>query len=154
MKKLFLLIALTMTVMLGYAQDIITFKDGTSVKGHVSKITDSLVEYMDADSTKCAIAKSQIFSINYANGSVDTFAAIEQGNGFSPITSDPDLTRKLRRYKIWSKITCIYGVVNVGMGLLWIASSNSIDADDYDEDVDIDLVKKVYKIIVNPIFQD
>ena len=146
MKRFFFLIALTMTMMLGYAQDIITLKDGTSIKGSVQKVTNSLVEYLDQDSTKCVTSKSQVFSISYADGKVETFTVVEQANSFSPYPESA-VTRKLRRYKIWSKITCIYGIVNVASGLLLIATANSIDEDDYDDDFDVDVAKSFYKVV-------
>lgn len=133
MKRIMMLILMAVSVALSYAQDIITFKDGSLVKGTVTKVTTTMVEYQDDQGARHIASKSQVFSINYEGGRVETFDVPGQYQTvgvFSPETDDPDLTRRLRRLKIWRKITRVYGVVNLVGGLILINAEEDEDKED------------------------
>lgn len=148
MKRIMMLILMVVSVALSYAQDIITFKDGSLVKGTVTKVTTTMVEYLDDQGARHIASKSQVFSINYEGGRVETFdvpGQYQMVGVFSPETDDPDLTRRLRRLKIWAKITRIYGIVNIGCGLYYLYLGNNMDEDDSDDYND--LTPSVYKTV-------
>ena len=148
MKRFLMLILFVVSVAFVYAQDIITFKDGSVAKGSVLKVSTTMVEYLDANNKRHLASKTDVFSINYENGRVETFDVVGQYQAvgsFSPETDDPDLTRRLRRLKIWAKITRIYGIVNIGCGLYYLYLGNNMDEDDSDDYND--LTPSVYKTI-------
>ena len=148
MKRFLMLILFSVSVAFGYALDIITFKDGSVAKGNVLKVSTTMVEYLDASSKRHLASKTDVFSINYENGRVETFDVVGQYQSvgsFSPETDDPDLTRRLRRLKIWAKITRIYGIVNIGCGLYYLYLGNNMDEDDSDDYND--LTPSVYKTV-------
>ena len=79
MKKLlsqFILATLLVCCSLGaYAQDIITLKDGKQIKAKISDITQSEIKYKNfdyQDGPSFTINKSEVASIQYANGTMAT----------------------------------------------------------------------------------
>ena len=78
MKKL---LALSMMLLVGinlYAQDIIVKRDGTTIMAKVLTVGTTVVEYKkwtNQDGPTYSIEKSELLSINYANGEKDVFEA-------------------------------------------------------------------------------
>ena len=130
MKTVVFSFILLMSVMTCWAQDIITFRNGQTVKAQVLELSDLEVKYRevdDPDGTIIVKKVSDLFSINYQDGKTSTFQMVQ-----SVSSIDSDFERKLRRYKVWSKICKIYGWVTTASGALMIAVANGIDPDDYD----------------------
>ena len=117
-----------------WAQDIITFRDGQSVKAQVTEVSDTSIKYRLADNPNGPLYTkntSDIFSITYQNGKTETFkaaalpssAATTSASSYSTapaaqnVNIDPDLEGRLRRLKVWSKVLKIYG---------WIVTSGGV----------------------------
>ena len=126
MKSVVFSFILLMSVMTCWAQDIITFRNGQTVKAQVLELSDLEVKYRevdDPDGTIIVKNVSDLFSINYQDGKTSTFQMVQ-----SVSSIDSDFERKLRRYKVWSKICKIYGFVNIGVGALYLLSADGADS--------------------------
>lgn len=135
MKRFLIAILFAMSVALSYAQDIITFKDGSVVKGKIYRVTANMIEYLDNFNERCVASKSQIFSINYESGKVETFDNAQPVPTY--LMQDDRETTRLRRLKVWKKITRVYGIVNLACGMYLVSLSNNPnayeDSEDYEE---------------------
>ena len=120
-----------MFVVSTWAQDIITFRDGQSVKAQVTEVSDTSVKYRLSDNLNGPLYTkntADIFSITYQNGKTETFKAVAlpaatstSSYSAAPVAQnvnlDPDLEGRLRRLKVWSKVLKIYGWICTGSGL-------------------------------------
>ncbi|MBP5346892.1 MAG: hypothetical protein J6Y99_11835 [Bacteroidales bacterium] len=145
MKTVVFSIILLMSVMTCWAQDIITFRNGQTVKAQVLELSDLEVKYRevdDPDGTIIVKNVSDLFSINYQDGKTSTFQMVQ-----SVSSIDSDFERKLRRYKVWSKICKIYGFVNIGVGALCLLSADGADSvGDYKYEDDFDY-ESFYRVL-------
>ena len=88
MKFLLLLISFIFSISSGYAQDILTKKNGEELQVKVLEIALTEVKYklyQNQDGPLYAIPKADIFSIRYVNGTKDVFTA--EGNAGAGLSS-------------------------------------------------------------------
>lgn len=81
MKKLVLLCVLSMISCFVKAQDMIVKKDGSIVKAKILEVGDDAIKYKKADNPDgptYSVSKSNLTSINYANGEVEKFESSEK----------------------------------------------------------------------------
>lgn len=75
-KRIFLLTVLLAFAAVAVAQDVITLKNGDEIKGKVTKVTSTEIEYKLAsnpDGPTYTKAVSEIFMVKYENGQKDVF---------------------------------------------------------------------------------
>jgi hypothetical protein len=75
--KLIAIALLTFISQVGWAQDVITYKNGTETRGKVTEVTSTEVKFKKEENPEgpvYALLKSEIFMIQYANGDKEVFA--------------------------------------------------------------------------------
>jgi hypothetical protein len=81
MKKLTILFVLLTAVLVANAQDIITLKNGNEVRAKVTEISSSEIKYKrfeNLDGPTVVIAISDVFAINYENGTREVINPVTQ----------------------------------------------------------------------------
>ncbi|MCR5394282.1 MAG: hypothetical protein K6E86_02680 [Bacteroidales bacterium] len=106
----------------------------------VSSITykSGMVDTFDVKSDEPILINKAITKVSgpdAANSSNEAAQYAQYSNSAEAVQAYMDKERyetSLRRLKVWSKITRIYGYVGVSIGFLCIVSANSIDEDNYE----------------------
>lgn len=83
MKRFLLSLVAILITTVGFAQDVIVMKDGSTIQSKVTKVTKSEVEYKKFDNQAgptYTIKTKELQCINYENGTKDTFVA----TGYDP----------------------------------------------------------------------
>lgn len=78
MKRFLLSLVAILITTVGFAQDVIVMKDGSTIQSKVTKVTKSEVEYKKFDNQAgptYTIKTKELQCINYENGTKDTFVA-------------------------------------------------------------------------------
>lgn len=148
MKRIVLSLVLVLASLACYAQDIVVMTNGESKKVKVEEITDSQIKYRLFDNLSgplYVVSKNEVFAITYSNGTTETYnkkaiaatTNVDSNYNRTVKVLDNEMESRLRRLRVWSKITKIYGWVNVGLGALFIAAGSSAEEyDPYYDDMD------------------
>lgn len=142
-----------------FAQDIITFTDGNSIKAKVIEMSDTEVKYYLVDDLEGPLyvkSTSKLYSITFKNGRIEKFnipqsdtpqneqpsvalnpnmtSQILAVNNTIPVNSE--LNTSLRRLKGWSKFFRIYGWLNVGSAILLKVVAENYEYDPLNDETD------------------
>jgi hypothetical protein len=87
MKKLSILFLLMTWAFTVHAQDVITLKNGNEIKAKVTEISSSEIKYKRFDNLEgptVVVPKSDVFAINYENGTREVINAISSASSTAP----------------------------------------------------------------------
>lgn len=147
MKKFILLCLCMLMAVASYAQDVISFTSGESVKAKVEEITETQVKYRLFDNLEGPLytkSLNDIFSITYSNGKFETYQTLKslvvnEGPTYKVddcLVTKSEYESKLRRLNVWSKICKIYGWTMIGCSaVFFISSASEEDSDDWFDDL-------------------
>jgi hypothetical protein len=107
--KLFTTLSLSLFCALGFSQDVITKKDGTTLKVKVTEVTEEVIKYKkfeNLEGPSYTLETGKILKIKYENGSEETYAPVENqvppsqpaaSNGEKPVKliNDPNFKRQV-----------------------------------------------------------